>query len=149
MQLTQDQIAKYRVLGRQHARTSGPLERHVPTAADLITLLSFGLGAWWTVGGPVWAGLASILGDELDGRLARATRTASERGSELDWGSDIILTTMTLMRLGHVTRHEGLALVTAVPFLYTQASLRAAGWRPPVLSARALLMIGTMLVERR
>lgn len=132
-------------------RTSGPLDlvrEHTPTPADVITLLSFGLGAWWAIGGPTWAGVASIIGDELDGRLARAMEQSSERGSALDWGSDIALTSMTLMKLGHITGHQHLALAAAVPTLYAQATLRAKGWRPPFLSARAVLMLATMLVEQ-
>ena len=124
------------------------IREHAPSPADIITLLSFGLGAWWAVGGPTWAAIASIIGDELDGRLARATGSVSERGSALDWGSDVTLTTMTLMKLGYITQHQGLAIAAAVPVLYTQATLRAKGWRPPVLSARAILMLGTILVEK-
>ncbi len=146
--LTLEQLAPHRPL----TRTVSGLDKvreHVPSAADAVTLLSFGLGAWWAIGGPTWAGIASIIGDEVDGRLARATNTTSERGSALDWGSDIALTALTLGKLGNLTGHPGVAVAASVPILYAQASLRAKGWRPPVLSARALLMMGTMLIEHR
>lgn len=42
------------------------------TAADGVTLAGLGLGLWWSLGGPAWAGLGSLVADELDGRLARA-----------------------------------------------------------------------------
>lgn len=148
--LTLEQLQPHRPLAPA-PRTGGGLtetvKEHTPTAADIVTLISFGLGAWWAAGGPAWAALASILGDEMDGRLARAMNTTSERGSALDWGSDIALTTMTLARLGRATGHVEVAVAAAVPILYAQATLRAKGWRPPVLSARALLMLGTMVVE--
>jgi phosphatidylglycerophosphate synthase len=119
----------------------------LPTAADLVTLASYGLGLWWTVGGPTWAGLASIVGDELDGRLARATNTQSERGSALDWGADVSLTTMSLWRLGRETQHVTAALVSAPGILYVQALLRAKGYRPPIGSARAVVMVAAMVAH--
>ena len=121
----------------------------VPTFADTITLLSLGLGLWWVAGGPVWAGLLSILGDELDGRIARKMGTTSERGSNLDWGSDIALTAASLMRLGKNTGHLGLSIIAAPVFLLAQSHLRADGWRPPVGSARAVIMLSTMAIGKR
>ncbi len=124
------------------------VKEHVPSIADIVTLASFGLGAWWAIGGPTWAGILSIVGDEVDGSIARATKTTSERGSALDWGSDIALTALTIGKLGNLTGHPGVAVAASIPVLYAQASLRAKGWRPPVLSARALLMIAAMVIER-
>jgi len=120
----------------------------VPGAADLVSLVSFATGLWWAVGGPTWAGIVSIAADELDGRIARATNTTSERGSALDWGIDVALTPLSLLRLGESAGHPNVALLAAVPTLYAQAHLRAEGWRPPFLSARALIMLSAMAFER-
>lgn len=73
------------------------------TLPDLVTLLGYALGLWWCADGPTWAGVVSILADEVDGRLARATGTATEHGSALDWGCDIALTPAALARLGRET----------------------------------------------
>lgn len=118
-----------------------------PTAADVVTLASYGLGLWWCLGGPTWAAIASIVGDELDGRIARATNTTSERGSALDWGADVALTPLALMRLGRETGHEKAALVAAPGVLFIQAQLRADSWRPPVGSARAAVMLTAIALE--
>ncbi len=117
----------------------------LPSLADAVTLGSYGLGLWWAVGGPTWAGLGSILGDELDGRIARALNTTSIRGSNLDWGADVALTSLALVRLGRDTGHLREALIAAPAFLLVQAHLRARGWRPSVGSARALVMLADML----
>lgn len=118
-----------------------------PTAADVVTLASYGLGLWWCLGGPTWAALASIVGDELDGRIARATGTTSERGSALDWGADVALTPLALMRLGRENGHEKAALYAAPGVLFVQAQLRADSWRPPVGSARAAVMLAAIALE--
>ncbi len=113
----------------------------VPGFADTLTLSSFALGIWWCVGGPAWAALASILLDELDGRYARATGTTSERGALLDWGADVTLTPMALMRLGINVGIGPIAIVAAPALLYTQAHLKSGGYRPEVGSARAVIML--------
>lgn len=118
------------------------------TLADVVTLVGYGLGLWWCVGGPTWAGLGSIACDEIDGRLARAMGTASKHGAELDWGADVILTPLALRRLGAALKHPNLALVAAPPILYAQANLRAEGRRPTFGSARAAIMVGAMILER-
>lgn len=118
-----------------------------PTLADLVTVTGYGLGLWWAFGGPTWAGISSIVLDELDGRLARAMGQTSERGSVLDWGADVSLTGASALRLGAATGKPVEALVAAPVLLYAQAHLRADGYRPPVGSARAVLMLATMVVE--
>lgn len=120
-----------------------------PTFADAITLSSYGLGLWWTMGGPTWAGMASIVGDELDGRVARAMNTQSERGSALDWGADVTLTPLALMRFGRAINqnHPEISLLAAPPLLFMQASLRSQNYRPDIGSVRAVVMLGTMAVE--
>ena len=122
-----------------------PKASWAPSIADAVTLLSLGLGLWWCAGGPIWAGLLSILGDEIDGRIARARGTESKRGSELDWGADVALTTGALYRFGKVIGQPMTAVIAAPAFLYAQAQLRADGYRPPVGSARAAIMLTTMI----
>lgn len=115
------------------------------TAADWVTLTGYGLGLWWTQGGPAWAGLASIVADELDGQVARA-HGSSARGSALDWGADVALTPLALGRLGRELGHPELFFAAPV-VLAAQASMRAAGERPTVGSARALAMLAAIVLE--
>lgn len=120
----------------------------LPSAADVVTLTSYGLGLWWAFGGPTWAGVASIVGDELDGHIARKLGTTSERGANLDWGADVALVPAALHRLGKATGVGPAMLLAAPPVLLAQAAMRAEGVRPRVGSARALIMLATMAVER-
>lgn len=118
-----------------------------PTFADLVTVTGYGLGLWWAFGGPTWAGVSSVVLDELDGRIARAMGQTSERGSALDWGADVSLTAVSALRLGQATGQPVAALASAPVLLYGQAHLRGQGYRPPLGSARAVLMLATMAVE--
>lgn len=119
----------------------------VPSLADLVTASGYGLGLWWALGGPDWAAVLSILADELDGRIARAVGCESERGSALDWGADVALTPLVLLRLGRALEHEEAALVAAPAVLFLQAHLRGAGWRPPLGSVRAVATLATLALE--
>jgi hypothetical protein len=121
--------------------------KNQPAIPNALTLASFGLGLWWSVGGPTWAGLVSIGLDEVDGRWARLTGSTSEAGSALDWGTDVALVPMALRRLGAAFGHPDAALLAAPPILYVQAQDRAAGTRPAVGSARAVIMVAAMLAE--
>lgn len=112
--------------------------------ADLLTLTGYALGLWWTQGGPSWAGLASILLDELDGQVARADGP-TERGSALDWGADVALTPLALARLERATGAP--AFFAAPVVLAAQANLRASGERPAVGSARAVAMLAAIVAE--
>jgi hypothetical protein len=108
------------------ARPDPPL-----TLADVVTLGGYGLGVWWSVGGPAWAGVASIVADEVDGRLARATGTTTSHGSALDWGADVALTPLALLRLGREVGYPTAALLAAPPVLYAQPRLPD-GVRPSI-----------------
>ena len=102
------------------------------TAPDAITLTGYGLGLWWALGGPTWAGLASIVADEMDGRVARTMQHCTPHGSALDWGADVTLTPFALGRLSQELGY-GYSGVAAAPLaLYAQAQMRGDGWRPPV-----------------
>ena len=115
------------------------------TGADVITLGGYGLGLWWAADGPTWAGLLSILADELDGPVARATGTATAHGSALDWGADVALVPAALARLGRELGVGSMPGLLASPVvLLAQSHLRAQGERPSVGSARALVMLAAM-----
>ena len=108
----------------------GDAAANLPNA---LTLGGFALGCWWVCGGPVWAALASIALDEVDGHVARAQGKTTDYGGLLDWGTDITLTGMTLVKLG---------APWAIPFVTaSQVALRNGGYSPPVGSARAALML--------
>ncbi len=117
------------------------------TLADVVTLGGYGLGVWWGVGGPAWAGVASIVADEVDGRLARATGTTTSHGSSLDWGADVALTPLALLRLGREVGYPTAALLAAPPMLYAQAMLRSEGVRPSIGSARAVITLAALAAQ--
>ena len=101
---------------------------------NALTLASLGLGAWWAAGGPDWAAIGSIVLDEADGRVARATGQTTKFGSTFDWATDMVLTGLALRRVQ--------APWQVIPVVTTgQVVLREAGYSPPILSARALVMI--------
>lgn len=130
-------------------RTGADLSRwygeNKPTVADAVTLGGYALGLWWSFGGPNVAGLGSLVADEIDGRIARVMSQPSERGSALDWGADMALTPLALMRLGREIGHPILPLLAAPPLLYVQASMRAKGERPSFGSARAVITLAAMI----
>ena len=119
----------------------------VPNTGDVLTLAGYGLGLAWALGGPTWMGLASIVLDELDGRVARALNQTSERGSSLDWGADVTLTAFSSLRLGRALGSPTAGVLASLPFLYAQAHLRGQNIRPTVGSLRAVLMLATMAIE--
>lgn len=114
---------------------------------DAVTIGGYALGLWWAVGGPTWAGAASILADELDGRIARAMTATTEHGSALDWGADVTLTPFAMARLSRELGYGNAGLALAPPVLYAQAVMRGDGWRPPVGSARAAVMLAAMIAH--
>ena len=104
---------------------------NVPNA---ITLASLVLGVWWIYDGPDWAAVTSVVLDEADGRVARATGQTSNFGSSYDWGVDVVLTALALHKVG--------APWPLIPAVTTgQVVLREEGFRPAVLSARGLVML--------
>ena len=117
------------------------------TLADLVTVTGYGLGLWWASGGPGWAALASMACDELDGPIARARDTAGASGSALDWGADVALTPMALVRLSRDLEKPAIAAVGAPLVLAVQAKMRGTGFKPPVGSARAVVMAVALVVE--
>lgn len=117
------------------------------TLPDAVTMAGYFLGVWWSLGGPSWAGVASVIADEVDGRLARATGTSTQHGSSLDWGADIALTPLALARLGAEIRQPMLAPIAAPPVLLAQAMLRGSEARPSIGSARAVVTLVTIGVH--
>jgi hypothetical protein len=114
-----------------------PCEGKAVTAANGVTLLGYALGLWWVVGGPTWAAVASMLADELDGRLARSMGQASCVGGNLDWAVDLTLTGLVAARLG--------ILWTMPAVTAGQAYLRSREWRPAIGSARAAMMVAALV----
>lgn len=101
---------------------------------NALTLASLALGVWWINDGPDWAAIASIVLDELDGRVARATGQTSNFGSTYDWGADVVLTALSLYKVG--------APWPVIPVVTTgQVVLREEGIRPTIGSARAAVML--------
>jgi hypothetical protein len=115
--------------------------------SDVVTITGYGLGLWWCSGGPGWAALASMGCDELHGAIARRMGTTSESGAAMDWGADIALTPLALLRLSKDLNRPELAAVGAPVALAIQAKMKASNFRPPVLSARALVMLAALAVE--
>jgi hypothetical protein len=122
-------------LGQEGTEPSGPLN-----SANAITIAGYALGLWWIAGGPAWAAVASVLADEADGMVARERGETSRFGSELDWGSDIILTALTLRKLQ--------APMWSLPAATLgQCWLRSQDWRHPLGSMRAGLMLYGVVKE--
>jgi len=114
----------------------------------LITLTGYAAGIWWSVGGPTWSAFYSMIADELDGTAARSMGTAGKQGADLDWGADVALTPLALMRLGRTIGQPQLTIATAPLVLAVQARLHSQGWAPPVGSARAGVMLATIAIEQ-
>lgn len=129
-------------------RTGAALGPNAITVADAVSLSSYGFGLWWAFGGPTWSAIASIAADEIDGRVARAMNETSQRGSALDWGIDMALTPLALMRLGREIGRPVLPLLAAPPLMFVQAAYRAAGKRPAFGSVRAAVMIAAIVLSR-
>lgn len=106
-----------------------------------LTLLGYGLGVWWCVGGPAWSALASIALDEVDGRVARATDQTTSFGADLDFTSDVVLSGMALQRVGAP------AWTIPVSTLGSLAFRRRFG-RPPVGSLRAAIMLYGVVAKK-
>lgn len=117
--------------------------------ADLMTLVGYGLGIWWSAGGPDWAALASMGLDELDGSVARWRGTAGPSGAALDWGADVALTPLALARLARDLDKPAVATIGAPLILAAQAKMKGGGFRPRVGSARAAVMLAAILLHRR
>lgn len=132
-------------MGATDLRVAG---RPPVTAADLVTISGYAAGIWWSVGGPTWAALYSLVADELDGPIARDRGTAGPQGADLDWGADVALTPLALMRLGRSSGHPQLAVASAPAILAVQARLRSQGIAPPIGSARAAIMLATIAIEQ-
>lgn len=117
--------------------------------ADMMTLVGYGLGIWWSAGGPDWAAFASMGLDELDGSVARWRGTAGPSGAALDWGADVALTPLALARLARDIDEPAIATVGAPLILAAQAKMKGGGFRPRVGSARAMVMLATILLHHR
>lgn len=100
---------------------------------NAITLLGYASAIVWLVGGSPWFAVASIIADELDGRIARATKQETSFGKELDWAVDLTLTGAVAMRIG---------MPYLLPIFTTlQVAAHDRGERPNIGSVRAGMMI--------
>lgn len=104
---------------------------------NVISLAGYACTIGWLAGGGWGLAIAGILADELDGRVARATETQSDRGGLLDWAIDVTLTGMVLMKMGW-----SWLLLAVTPI---QVYLRDSEYRPPVGSARAAFTVIALL----
>ena len=103
-----------------------------------MTLVGYGCSVYWLMGGSAWFAVASVLLDELDGLVARHAKQATQYGSLLDWGTDIVLTGLVGNRLG---------VLPAVPFITAgQVYMREHKMTPSFGSARAALT-GAVLIK--
>lgn len=108
-------------------------EEEIPVLPNAVSLAGYVAALLYLKGGhPAWC-LASILADEADGRIARAVGQTSEFGGALDWGIDLTLTGLFLERVD--------LLAALPPVTAAQAYFRSRETRPPVLSARAIVML--------
>jgi phosphatidylglycerophosphate synthase len=123
------------------AQLAAPAAPSPLNVANAITVAGFAAGVAWWAGAGAGFGVLSIVADELDGRIARATNTTTELGSLLDWSSDVVLTTLALERLDAPTWTIPAATVG-------QTYLRSRNIRPPIGSLRALLMLVAMARDR-
>ena len=117
--------------------------------ADMMTLVGYGLGIWWSAGGPDWAALASMGLDELDGSVARWRGTAGPSGAALDWGADVALTPLALARLARDLDKPAVATIGAPLVLAAQAKMKGGGFHPRVGSARGAVMLTAILLRRK
>lgn len=115
----------------------GPLPAIASTAAanlpNAISVAGYAATLAWLSGASSWWAVAGLIADEADGRVARATGTASAYGGLLDWAIDLTLTGLVAWRLG-----APWLLLAITP---AQAYLREREWRPAVGSARAVLTL--------
>lgn len=118
----------------QGTRFGAGAEEDPVNVPNAVTLAGYGLGLWWIGGGPAWAALASIVLDEVDGVVARERGETTQFGSTFDWASDVILTALTLRKL----KAPGWTIPAAT---VGQVALREKGFRPPLGSLRAGLML--------
>ena len=113
------------------------VKRPVVTLGSALTMTGYGLGFWWTLGGPAWSAVSSIILDEVDD----AARADKDRfGTSLNWGSNLILTALSLLRLKA-------PLWTIPTATAAQVYLKSINFVAPLGSLRAGLMMYGVVVE--
>ncbi len=95
--------------------------------------------AWLCGGGPGFA-VASIILDEMDGTIARATGQTSKFGGEYDWAIDIALQGAVAVKIG-----APWALLVSIP---ASVAAREGDHRPPFGSWRAMGMVYALATGR-
>ncbi len=117
-----------------------------PTPADAVAVGGLGLVTWWALGGPAWAGVASVVVNEFAVPYARSKYTASTFGYRLDWAG---LYTTTPLAVYRAVANEGggLAMTAAVsaPVLLTQYLLAGTSWHWMASAPRSAITLGAIV----
>lgn len=114
----------------------------VLTAANLSTVLGYGLALWWLNGGPALAGLASLLADEgAEALLARQPGRFSLPGTGVDLSIDASIASTAACKLG-------LPPLAVPAFAVLQGVLGAQQTRLPGVSLRSYAVGLALLVDQ-
>ncbi len=117
-----------------------------PSAADLVAAVGLGLTSWWGLGGPLWAGLASVAVNEIAVPIARMQYPPSVFGARLDWYGLFGTTPLVVWRGAKSVGASPLAAAgVALPVLATQALLRGTTWGVLAMASRSILTVGVIL----
>jgi hypothetical protein len=111
------------------------MKNQIPNA---VSIAGFASGIAFMEGAPAWTAIASMLADEVDGKIARSLNAESDFGKELDFGIDLSLMIMAMGNL--FGSHIPSLLVVPV-----QTYLKSNGYRPDFGSVRTYLMIAILL----
>lgn len=116
-----------RLIEREHPHLNIP---------NTVTVLGLGAGALWLAGFCWGWGIASIIADEIDGPIARATGQTSEYGANLDFYGDMAMLGAVVMKL-----NAPWLIPVLVPYLAAQKTDEPYDGQ---LSARAVLMLAAI-----
>jgi hypothetical protein len=117
-----------------------------PSAADLVAAVGLGLTSWWGLGGPTWAGIASVAVNEIGVPIARMQYPPSAFGARLDWWGLYGTTPLVIYRgAKDIGASPLLAAGVALPVLATQALLRGTTWGFIAMASRSLLTVAVLL----
>ncbi len=107
---------------------------------NLITVLGYGAGAAWALGGPWWLAAFSIIADEADHHVAKLLGDDAHIQAKLDGAVDVAMVGLALQRMR--------APVFAFPVATAgQVAMIQNNWKLPVGSPRSLLMAIALLQQ--
>lgn len=116
-----------RLIEREHPHLNLP---------NTVTVLGLGAGALWLAGYGWGWGIASVIADEIDGPIARATGQTSEFGANLDWAGDMAMLGGVAVKL-----NAPWLIPVLLPLMVQQHTDDPYEGQ---LSARAVLMLGAI-----